>query len=377
MANQVASPRLTPKFIEALGYAARKHAMQTRKASEVPYLGHLLSVAGLVIEADGTETQAIAALLHDAAEDQGGERTLAEIDEKFGAGVASIVAECSDTFETPKPPWHARKERYIDHLRVASEGAVLVSLADKLDNARAILRDFRALENEVWQRFSVQDPQLHLWYYRSLLEVFGQRTHSWMVGELRDVIDTLEQAVNRQSAQPNGGKMDTWDAICARRNVRQYTPEPVSEADLNRIAEAGWRAPSAKNRQPWDFVIVTDKAQLQELSTVWRGAGHIAGAAAAIVLVVPEPPDDRRLVTDQYDVGQATMAMMIAATDLGIGTGHSSVGDQDKARAILGVPDDHLAAFMLGIGYPADRPLRPIRKPDRRPFDEVVHRGRW
>ena len=200
MANQVASPRLTPKFIEALGYAARKHAMQTRKASEVPYLGHLLSVAGLVIEADGTETQAIAALLHDAAEDQGGERTLAEIDEKFGAGVASIVAECSDTFETPKPPWHARKERYIDHLRVASEDAVLVSLADKLDNARAILRDFRALENEVWQRFSVQDPQLHLWYYRSLLEVFGQRTHSWMVGELRDVIDTLEQAVNRRSA---------------------------------------------------------------------------------------------------------------------------------------------------------------------------------
>jgi (p)ppGpp synthase/HD superfamily hydrolase len=200
MANQVASPRLTPKFIEALGYAARKHATQTRKASEVPYLGHLLSVAGLVIEADGTETQAIAALLHDAAEDQGGERTLAEIDEKFGAGVASIVAECSDTFEAPKPPWRARKERYIDHLRVASEDAVLVSLADKLDNARAILRDFRALGNEVWQRFSVQDPQLHLWYYRSLLEVFGQRTHSWMVGELRDVFDALEQAVNRHSA---------------------------------------------------------------------------------------------------------------------------------------------------------------------------------
>ncbi len=200
MANQVASPRLTPKFIEALGYAARKHATQTRKASEVPYLGHLLSVAGLVIEADGTETQAIAALLHDAAEDQGGERTLAEIDEKFGAGVASIVAECSDTFEAPKPPWRARKERYIDHLRVASEDAVLVSLADKLDNARAILRDFRALGNEVWQRFSVQDPQLQLWYYRLLLEVFGQRTHSWMVGELRDVFDALEQAVNRQSA---------------------------------------------------------------------------------------------------------------------------------------------------------------------------------
>jgi nitroreductase len=171
--------------------------------------------------------------------------------------------------------------------------------------------------------------------------------------------------------------METWDAICARRNVRQYKQEPVSDADLNRIAEAGWRAPSAKNRQPWDFVIVTDPAQLQELSTVWRGAGHIASAAAAIALVVPVPPDERRKVTDNYDVGQATMAMMIAATDLGIGTGHSSVGDQEKARAILNVPDDRLVAFLLGIGYPADRPLRPIRNPDRRPFAEVVHHGRW
>ena len=171
--------------------------------------------------------------------------------------------------------------------------------------------------------------------------------------------------------------MEAWDAIRARRNVRQYQPKPVSDEDMNRIAEAGWRAPSAKNRQPWDFVIVTDQTQLQELSTVWRGAGHIASAAAAIVLVVPLPPDDRRLVTDTYDIGQATMAMMIAATDLGIGTAHSSVGAQEKARAILGVPDDHLVAFMLGIGYPADRPLTPIRKPNRRPFSEVVHHGRW
>ena len=171
--------------------------------------------------------------------------------------------------------------------------------------------------------------------------------------------------------------MDAWDAICARRTVRQYKPDPVPDDDLNRIAEAGWRAPSAKNRQPWDFVVVTDHARLQELSTVWRGAGHIASAPAAIALVVPVPPDDRRLVTDTYDIGQATMAMMIAATDLGIGTGHSSVGDQEKARAILGVPDDHLVAFLLGIGYPADRPLTPIRKPNRRPFSEVVRHGRW
>ncbi|AFC56059.1 MULTISPECIES: nitroreductase family protein [Mycobacterium] len=171
--------------------------------------------------------------------------------------------------------------------------------------------------------------------------------------------------------------MDAWDAICARRNVREYQPRAISDEDLDRIAEAGWRAPSAKNRQPWDFVIVTDRAQLQELSTVWRGAGHIAAAPAAIAIVAPVPPDERRVVTDNYDIGQATMAMMIAATDLGIGTGHSSVGDQEKARAILGVPDDHLVAFLLGVGYPADRPLRPIRTPNRRPFSEVVHHGRW
>ncbi len=101
--------------------------------------------------------------------------------------------------------------------------------------------------------------------------------------------------------------MEAWDAIRARRSTRRYKPEPLSEADLSRIAEAGWRAPSAKNRQAWDFVIVTDTALLQELSRVWQGAGHIASAAAAIAFVIPEPPSERRKVTDQYDVGQATM----------------------------------------------------------------------
>ena len=171
--------------------------------------------------------------------------------------------------------------------------------------------------------------------------------------------------------------METWDAIRARRNVRTYRPDPVAAADLDRIAEAGWRAPSASNRQHWDFVIVTDPEQLRELSTVWRGAGHIAQAPAAIALVVPEPADDRSRVVDQYDLGQATLAMTIAATDLGIGTGHSSVGDQDRARAILGVPEGYVVSFLLGVGYPADRPLKPIVKPNRRPFDEVVHHGRW
>lgn len=171
--------------------------------------------------------------------------------------------------------------------------------------------------------------------------------------------------------------MEAWDAIRARRNVRSYLPDPISDGDLERIAEAGWRAPSARNDQHWDFIIVTDRDQLQELSTVWQGARHIASAPAAIALVVPEPPDERTKVIDQYDLGQATMAMTIAATDLGIGTGHSSVGDQEKARAILGVPADHIISFLLGVGYPADRPLKPIVKPNRRSFTDVVHRGLW
>jgi nitroreductase len=171
--------------------------------------------------------------------------------------------------------------------------------------------------------------------------------------------------------------METWDAIRARRNVRTYLPDPVPAADLDRIAEAGWRAPSASNRQHWNFIIVTDRDQLEALSTVWQGARHIAGAAAAIALVIPQPPDERTKVVDQYDLGQATYAIMLAAADLGIGTGHSSVGDQEKAREILGVPDDHDVAYLIGVGYPADRPLKPLVKPNRLPFDEVVRHGHW
>jgi nitroreductase len=124
-------------------------------------------------------------------------------------------------------------------------------------------------------------------------------------------------------------------------------------------------------------VLVTEPEQLQELSTVWVGAGHLAGARAAIVLVLPEPESERYLTIDQYDLGQATMSMLLAATDLGIGSGHSAVGDQEACRRILDIPADHTCAYMVALGYPADRPLRPILRPDRRPFDEVVHRGHW
>jgi len=171
--------------------------------------------------------------------------------------------------------------------------------------------------------------------------------------------------------------METWDAITSRRNVRDFTPEPLPEPAIERILEAAWRAPSARNLQPWDFVLVTDREQLQELSGVWQGGAHIAAAGAAIAIVVDEDAEPRLREVTLYDIGQATLQMMVAAADLGIGSGHSSVGDQDLARSILGLPPGKSVRYILDFGYPADRPLKPILNPKRRPFDEVIHRGKW
>jgi nitroreductase len=172
--------------------------------------------------------------------------------------------------------------------------------------------------------------------------------------------------------------METWDAIRARRNVRQYTGQPIAREDLERICEAGRRAPSAGNGQPWDFVVVTDRAQLIELAKVWEPGGrHIAQSAATIALVAREPEDERQRGLMLYDFGQATANMMLAAADLGIGSGHSAVADQQQAQRVLGFPDGYLAVYLIGLGYPADRPLRPLTRPNRRPFDEVVHWNHW
>ncbi len=171
--------------------------------------------------------------------------------------------------------------------------------------------------------------------------------------------------------------METWDAIRARRNVRSFADRALSDADLDRILEVGRRAPSASNSQPWDFVLVTDKRDLAELSKVWRGAGHVAGSAATIVLVAPIVDDERRAGLIEYDLGQATIQMAVAAADLGIGSGHAAIGDQDRLRRLLGIPSDHRGAYLLALGYPADRPLVPLAKLNRRPFEEVVHRDRW
>lgn len=191
---------LTERYDRALGYASALHRAQCRKVSGVPYLGHLLSTSALVIEGGGSEDQAIAGLLHDAAEDQGGEATLKKIGGRFGEPVAQIVRECSDTFDFPKPEWGERKRRYIDHLTEVSDDTILVSLADKLDNVRAILRDYRQEKDRVWQRFTVQDPELHFWYYRALLTVYQQRNTTWLVDELARTLKNLVELVDSDRA---------------------------------------------------------------------------------------------------------------------------------------------------------------------------------
>lgn len=171
--------------------------------------------------------------------------------------------------------------------------------------------------------------------------------------------------------------METWEAITSRRNVRGYTDEPIIDEDLDQILEAARRTPSSMNQQAWDFVVCTDREQLTELAKVWQGAGHVAKSMATVALVAPRTNNEWERDGVQYDLGQATMSMMLAAADLGIGSAHAAVTDQDLARSILGFPEDRYLAWMISLGDPADRPLKPIKRPTRRPFDEVVHQGGW
>jgi nitroreductase len=171
--------------------------------------------------------------------------------------------------------------------------------------------------------------------------------------------------------------VQTWEAIRSRRDVRSFEDRPIADDHLDEILESGRRSPSSQNWQPWDFILVRQRDQLLQLSHVWRGAGHVAHSAATIALIAPLAKEERQRDRLQYDLGQATMSMMLAAASLGIGSGHSSVGDQDMARSLLDFPDDKFCAYLISLGYPADRPLTLIRNPDRRPFNEVVHRDRW
>lgn len=185
--NQV----LTSRFEGALILATRLHINQVRKSTRIPYVAHLLAVTALVLEDGGDEDQAIAALLHDAVEDQGGIEILDDIGRRFGERVARIVEGCSDSFESPKPPWRERKENYLRHLREADIDILRVSLADKLHNACSILRDLQQHGDVIWERFKGGEDGT-IWYYRSLVDVFRNNDFSPMVGELQRVINKIE-----------------------------------------------------------------------------------------------------------------------------------------------------------------------------------------
>lgn len=178
---------LTDRFKEALCYATDLHTNQIRKGSGVPYVTHLLGVASLVLEYDGNEDEAIAALLHDAVEDQGGAATRKAIAEKFGETVTQIVDGCTDTDISPKPPWQARKETYIAHIQSATQSVRLVSACDKVHNARAILADYRVMGEDLWGRFK-GGREGTLWYYKALVEAYKK------TGE-HPVYDELERTV--------------------------------------------------------------------------------------------------------------------------------------------------------------------------------------
>jgi (p)ppGpp synthase/HD superfamily hydrolase len=187
--------KLGSRFRRAFLFAADKHAGQTRKASTIPYIAHLMGVTSLVLEFGGDEDMAIAALLHDVVEDCGGVPMLKEVRREFGPRVAKIVNGCTDSFTDPKPPWRERKETYMRHLTKADVETRLVSAADKLNNARSILSDYREVGEAIWERFN-GGREGTLWYYRSLLEEFLRHKPNRLIRELGLVVRELEASAS-------------------------------------------------------------------------------------------------------------------------------------------------------------------------------------
>ncbi len=196
-----AQTTLTDRFGDALRYAARTHAGQLRQADGRPYIGHLLRVAGLVIQEGGSEDEAIAALLHDAVEDQGGLRRLEDVRARYGDVVAEIVDECTDSYGEPRPPWRRRKERYLAALQHGSPGGLLVSLADKVDNVRTMLREHRIHGQALWSR-SGRGPGDARWYYGALAIRFDQL----LPGPLADQLTRLVAELDREIADDEPGE---------------------------------------------------------------------------------------------------------------------------------------------------------------------------
>jgi (p)ppGpp synthase/HD superfamily hydrolase len=199
--------QLGPRFLRAFEFAAKKHAGQTRKASTIPYIAHLMGVASLVLEAGGDEDLTIAALLHDVVEDCGGAPMLKEVRRRFGPRVAKVVEGCTDTDVTPKPPWRKRKEDYLRHLAHADADTRLVSAADKLNNVRSILSDYRAIGELVWARFN-GGREGTLWYYRGLRDEFLRHEPNRTTREFDLALNELESLARTASSGSTAPAID-------------------------------------------------------------------------------------------------------------------------------------------------------------------------
>jgi (p)ppGpp synthase/HD superfamily hydrolase len=183
---------LTGRFVEAVRYAADVHREQARKGTDIPYMSHLLGVASFVLEDGGDEDAAIAALLHDAAEDHGGRPRLDDIRARFGEKVAHIVENCTDSWSSPKEPWKARKDRYVEHAQTIDRETLRVSAADKVHNAYAILRDLRTYGEAVWKRFAASPDDI-ISYYDRLVRAFRHAGGGPLVDELERVVRGIKR----------------------------------------------------------------------------------------------------------------------------------------------------------------------------------------
>ena len=199
--------RLSRQFEKALTYATRVHGGKLRKKTRIPYIAHIIGVAAIAMEYGANETEAVGALLHDAVEDCGGAKRLRDIERKFGKDVAKIVEGCTDTDQTPKPPWLERKKAYVAHVHRAPMPTKLVSASDKLHNVRAILMDYRQEGEKLWSRFN-RRKQGALWYYRALVNAFSGKRIQPLVQELDRTLAELELLSNngvqvKQPPEPN------------------------------------------------------------------------------------------------------------------------------------------------------------------------------
>ena len=185
-------PTLSPRLDAAFAYAHAAHASQSRKGSGVPYIGHLMGVASIVIDDGGGEDEAIAALLHDAAEDAGGRGRLDDVRARFGDAVAKIVEDCTDAWTDPKPDWAERKRAYVERARTLAPASLRVSAADKVHNAYAILRDLRNSGERVWERFTAKPDDI-VAYYQSLVRAYREAGGGRLVDELDRVVRAIER----------------------------------------------------------------------------------------------------------------------------------------------------------------------------------------